>query len=598
MKSLVRFVAAMLLVLVGILPAYAQSVDTPPPSIPPNLVVWQPSVANGWTLLGNPHKKSYAVADLFGSYEKPAVDADGNKIPNAITSVWKWVGSGWEFYSPLLTSSGNTAYAASKRMSVLSVIKPGEGFWVNSRGSHLFPEMIAEENAGFYDAFKTLSKGWQLVAPPRETYGRELNQQLSSTPVKYGAIPTEDITSMWVWNPWPGKWAFYAPTIDATGDLGATQSYADARGYYDLTNWYIQPGMGVWINKKSGPASMMGLMVRPGPIDPVSRNIIAGESHAHVGQFSLTAQNSSKTIRNLAITVPAGTGTSITNMTLQYRDVNGVVQNATAYIVIDSNDLSGVANFAGLATYIPINDSANLDVFVGTPTIASGAMSGAAIKVGLKGDTGSLTPTGFRAVDSNGIVSTEFSATTAVSGGTFYVRKSIPMLSAIALDTSTLSSGTNKPIARFKTTADAAGDVGWNKIVFAIKRANVAVSDVRLWQGSNLVAGNFTVTPEGLLAFVPYTEQTVLTGSSVIYELRATVGVSAFGVSSLEVSIPNTSVTSSTGIAADIGASDASFVWSDRSSINTAHSLDTDDWTNDFLVPNLPLVIGNTSSNI
>jgi len=222
--------------------------------MPPNLVVWQPDFANGWTLAGNPTAYIVAVKDMFGTLTSPAVDSNGNSIPKAFVSIWKWVnGSGWEFYSPLLSDEGNASYAKGMGMSVLSIINPGDGFWVNAIGSHMLPERIVEENANFSSNFFSRASGWNLVAPPRNVTGRELNQQMSLLPATSSSIPTTDITSIWTWEPWGKKWVFYAPVIDAVEDAAVTSDFVTSRNYYDMTWWNLRPGDGVWVNKKLPP---------------------------------------------------------------------------------------------------------------------------------------------------------------------------------------------------------------------------------------------------------------------------------------------------------------------------------------------------------
>ena len=212
-----------------------------------------------------------------------------------------------------------------------------------------------------------------------------------------------------------------------------------------------------------------------------------------------------------------------------------------------------------------------------------------------------------------------------------YVRKSLPTLSAVALDSSSLDNGTDKALGRVKITADAAGDIGWDKIVFTVNLTSPssvlttgATSTMKLWQGSNIVAGNFATTTGdlgngglnawgagssgGTLAFLPTSEQSIAAGESATYELRGTVGsVSAAGGYTVNVSVANPSTTASTtataaqvGAGANIGGQSGtpSFTWSDKSSIATVHGVTTSDWTDDYLVKNLPLTIGTLSKSI
>ena len=195
-------------------------------------------------------------------------------------------------------------------------------------------------------------------------------------------------------------------------------------------------------------------------------------------------------------------------------------------------------------------------------------------------------------------------------------------MSAVALDSSVLTNGSNKALARVKVTADAAGDLSWDKIAFKIQKTAAitlgATSTIALWNGSNQIAGNFaTVTGDLLggleafpvtggsvsttdlnLVFLPTAEQTVPAGTSLTYELRGTVGGNAAGAS-IDVAIANPTTSASTNTAASIGVTAVAtptFTWSDKSSVSAVHSTGSSDWTNDYLVKALPLTVGNVVS--
>ena len=364
---------------------------------------------------------------------------------------------------------------------------------------------------------------------------------------------------------------------------------------------------------------------------PDNANVIAGSSMVKVGSFDFTSKYSSYTVDKIAVKVPANAATSVASVVLRYPNASGVSTDSTAVLALSSGvQPYATATFTGLTFYIPQNTTKKLDVYVNLATIASGATSGAAVSVVL--DAGE----GYRETDSAGTVGTTLSssdlASDATSGkGTMYVRKTVPTLTAVALDSSSLTNGTDKALGRVKITADAAGDIGWAKIVFTVNMVSPssvlttgATSTMKLWQGSNIVAGTFATTTGdlgngglnawgagstgGTLAFLPTSEQTIAAGESATYELRGTVGsVSAAGGYTLDVSIANAQTTASTtATAAQVGSGanaggqsgTPSFTWSDKSSIATVHSLTTSDWTDDYLVKNLPLTIGSLSKSI
>ncbi|MDP2651872.1 MAG: hypothetical protein Q8O94_01925, partial [bacterium] len=364
-------------------------------------------------------------------------------------------------------------------------------------------------------------------------------------------------------------------------------------------------------------------------VSPDNANVIAGSSLVKVGSFDFTSQYSSFTVDKIAVKVPNNSATSIASITLRYPNASGVSTDTSATLASPSTiEPYATATFTGLTFYIPQNTTKKLDVYVNLASIQADADSGKSVTV-LLGDDG-----GFRKTDSAGTANTTLTgsgdlASASTGKGTMYVRKSIPTLSAVALDTSTLSAGSSKVIARVKVTADAAGDVSWDKLAFTINKTKAitigATTTVKLWQGSNAIAGTFATTTAGgtvgagtmeafpvsddaagktdlPLIFLPDAEQTVTASASVTYELRATVGGLAAGSNSLDVSIANAQTTASTtATAAQVGRNHGatpSLTWSDRSSVSAPHTTATSDWTDDYLVKTLPLTIGNMSASV
>lgn len=360
---------------------------------------------------------------------------------------------------------------------------------------------------------------------------------------------------------------------------------------------------------------------------PDSANVVAGSSvPVKVGSFRFTAQYSPFTVDKIAVKIPSGAATSVSSVILKYKDAAGLDQSSTQVLTTDTTSPYATSTFSGLTFYVPQNDSRDLDVYVSIPTIASGASTGAAISALLSYNTG------FNATDSAGNASTSIGTVdlTSVSTGkgTMYVRKSIPVLSSVALDSTSFTSGSNVAIGRAKVTADSAGDVGWKKIVFAIsKSAQVslgATTTITLWDGGTQVGGTFATTSatvglgtmeafsseattgatSGNLVFIATNEQQITAGSSRTYELRAgTLATGGTGSQFVSVTVPQTATTSITAAyatiepAAPLGDVNESFVWTDRSSISTIHSQTTLDWTSDYLVKTLPLSIGTRTGS-
>ena len=369
--------------------------------------------------------------------------------------------------------------------------------------------------------------------------------------------------------------------ILTSANNGSIQTGVTASGSGDLTG--TNTSSGSVVNLQTVSIGQGSLVVAMGAGAPVSANILAGANNVGVSQFTFTSRNSSYTVQSLDITVPGGSINDIANVVLSYKDKNGNVQTSSQILI------GSVAKFTGLTFYVPTNSSANLNVLINTSTIASSAVSGDAISA-------NLSASDFRAIDGSG---TSLTSISGVSGSnSFYVRESLPVLSVIALDNATLTAGTNRAIARFNVSADNAGDISWGKIVFSVgKSVDVVINNFALYKGSSLVAGTF-VTTTSSITFVPTSEQQIAAGSSSAYELRSTISNLVTGYNYVDISIGNPSISSVTDTYANVAATNASFVWSDRSSKDVVHSLTTSDWANDYLVAGLSLDLATPSVKI
>jgi hypothetical protein len=173
----------------------------------------------GWNLLGNSVNAPLNVVSTFNDASK-------------IASVWKWVPSSgkWALYSPLLTSQALSDYAASHNLDVLSTINSGEGFWVNAQAavSALLPDAAPLAAASMQSAWAT---GWNLA-----TSGEPFNPA------------NLDVTSLWAWDANHSAWYFYAPALNASGELA---SYLQSKGYLDFATAgkKLTQGVGFWVKK-------------------------------------------------------------------------------------------------------------------------------------------------------------------------------------------------------------------------------------------------------------------------------------------------------------------------------------------------------------
>jgi hypothetical protein len=191
------------------------------------------SFAPGWNLLGNSLNQALSVLPTFADTA-------------IVSTVWKWdvVKAGWQFYTPLMSSSELQAYAASKGFGVLSVINPGEGYWVNAKAAASLGTL---NGAAFTLTSANLTTGWNLVATGSDVRPSAFNLSLSLTPPTPGAIPA-NLTTLWAWDNALSRWYFYAPTLESSGDLAA---YIAGKGYLDFvqSGKTLGNGVGFWVNR-------------------------------------------------------------------------------------------------------------------------------------------------------------------------------------------------------------------------------------------------------------------------------------------------------------------------------------------------------------
>ncbi|TSC87079.1 MAG: Uncharacterized protein G01um10148_184 [Parcubacteria group bacterium Gr01-1014_8] len=333
------------------------------------------------------------------------------------------------------------------------------------------------------------------------------------------------------------------------------------------------------------------------PGTPVNSNVVAGLSSVHVGKFDFAAVSSSYTVQELKVKVPADAATSVSQITLKYKNSAGVEQTVSQALALSSGALThATATFTGLTFFVPENDSADIDVYVDTPTIASGGKSGAAISVLLDGDEG------FKAIDSSGASdttlagsSTDVNSAASTGYGSKYLKKTVPTLARLSTGytTNTVANGTG--LFRFTMTADAAGSVDWREISFEITTAGTATDSYKTWTLHDVtgtavqvndtavdVSGTTIAVCPGVSCVIGEAQQ-IGAGSSKTYELRsgAVTGWGSAG-DSISINFTEDSNDPITNAAASSLHSGDAFVWSDRSA--NSHTTTTTDWTNGYLV--------------
>ena len=401
-----------------------------------------------------------------------------------------------------------------------------------------------------------------------------------------------------------GSWIAVIDT--SSGGLGLSTSNSVTIGS-DLTLQTITVGTGT-LTEAAGSS-------------PDDANVVAGSNDVKVGSFNFTAANSGFTVQELKVKIPTNAATSVSSVRLQWAGGPTNVSQALSVPAVGDPNTQATATFTGLTFAIPLNESKTIDVYVNIPTVANGATSGSAISALLDWNEG------FKAVDSAGTASTTMASfadlNSAGSGkGTMYVRKSKPTLAAVALDTgaSALVAGSDQVLGRFSVTADQMGKIDWGSVVITLNKTLAvdigATTTLKIWSGSNSIAGTFATTTGDLLGgldacdnltscllhFRPTSVETIEAGASKTYELRGTVGGLAAGSNiSASIANPQTSASSTVAFASAAGtqgnSTAASFAWSDWSDLSdhSTNALTATDWTGDYLVRTLPLTIGNRS---
>ena len=332
------------------------------------------------------------------------------------------------------------------------------------------------------------------------------------------------------------------------------------------------------------------LTVTRDPGTPVNTNVIAGSSMVHVGKFDFSAANSSFTVQELKIKVLNDAATSVSNVTLKYKDSAGVEQTASQALST-GDQAHATSTFTGLTMYVPMNDSADIDVYVDIPTISSGSKSGVGITALIDADEG------FKAIDSAGssdtsAASADVNSASSSGYGTKYVKKSVPTLARLTTGytPNTVSAGTG--LFRFTVTADAANSVEWRKLSFDVATTGVDISGWTLYDitggGStavNSAVANATSSPY-VIAVCPDVSctdgeaQQIGAGSAKTYELRAAT-VTGWGAAADAVTI-NFTEDNAAVVNAAAASVTGDIIWSDRSA--TSHTTATSDWTNGYLV--------------
>ena len=199
----------------------------------------------GWNLVGSGIDRETDPASAFGHAQRPIPG-----ITAGIESVWSWNAATqkWRFFSPLLSVARSAQYAAENGLEPLTVIAPGEGFWVHA---YALVALAAQSGAGIAPdraRFESLPRGWNLLSLGAALAPAEYNAAVGAPP-EQGGMPIA-FESLWAWNATEAKWVFYAPRLEALpGGAANVSDYAARHGHDDFAagGRTLGPGVGFWV---------------------------------------------------------------------------------------------------------------------------------------------------------------------------------------------------------------------------------------------------------------------------------------------------------------------------------------------------------------
>jgi peptidoglycan hydrolase-like protein with peptidoglycan-binding domain len=358
----------------------------------------------------------------------------------------------------------------------------------------------------------------------------------------------------------------------------------------------------------TGTASVSGTAVAPAAVD--GQTIISGTGSITatldasrpdaaknddmgtktMAAFKFAAVTDSYTITDLTFTVADATTASMMRL------FDGATEVASKAVT----PAAGNTTFNGLNWTIPAGQSKVLTVKLDLGTVGSGA--------GTTGASTLVTLTAGTATSGAGVSAAITESNPA--GTAQYTYKSIPTVALGTLPTTALSAGTNT-LAKFSVNTNGTGTVAWNRMIFTIAKTSApTIASVTVWNADSntQIAGTadlinaadaatcVAAATQCRLRFVPTTEQQV--SGSVNYVVKATVGGSLVDNDYISTTIAAPSVFAASDTYANVAASGGfaatyvgygtspSFIWSDVSA--DSHATTTADWTNDFLIRQLP----------
>ncbi len=338
----------------------------------------------------------------------------------------------------------------------------------------------------------------------------------------------------------------------------------------------------------------------------ITTSEVAGQTLT-AGTATLTATQDASTpvasivYDNQTVTAAAFKFAAVTSA-FNVTDLTFTLANATVASSVDlydgatlvaSKPGASTVTFSGLSWNVPSNTNKVLTVKL--------VLSGVGIGAGTTGSSQLVTLTDFTAIDTSTGVS-DASANDAgpsiendPAGNAMYAYAATPTITNVALPTTTLNVGT-QTVAKFSVASNG-GTIGWKKIIFTVTKSisgTDTLASATLWDAdtNTQIAGTPTFAggveadggTSGTLAFVATNEQQI--SGTKTYVLKMVVAGTLANGDNMTVSIAQPSSFAASAAYATVAATTSSFTWTDTSA--SGHDATTLDWSNGYLVKNLP----------
>ena len=316
---------------------------------------------------------------------------------------------------------------------------------------------------------------------------------------------------------------------------------------------------------------------------PASDIIVAGGTGIEVGEFTFSSQNEDFTITKLNLKTENNFATTTSSVKITYTDKDGQTKTASSIILSSTSQSLSTATFENLAIYVPKDGDVTITVSVDTVLLSSSGASGASGNFDIDWNNG------FKATGGSGTnVTTVGSAD--ISGNTFYIRKSKPTFTRVAVTGS--NPGGSTPLYKFSVVADSAGNIEIKQLAFDFATSGASISQAYLYYPANQeqitdtkvdVDENYEVE---LIVGGNDNDVIIANTSAKTYEVRATVtGWGDTGDSVDTFFVQDTSAGNTASAETIITTDSQNIVWSDRSVSD--HSTTSSDWTNGYLLRNM-----------